>query len=152
MKAYAGLAAVQRPTGDTPSATDAFHAATQAGAHALGLLDIGALAPGMKADITLFRMDDICFVPLNSAVRQLVFGDAGPALDKVIIDGRLVVDNGRLLTIDMKALRSEAEQFAAELRSELTTISDRVRPLYGHIERAAQRAQVTEWRLSRKSF
>lgn len=147
MKAYAGLAAVQRPTGDTPSAADAFHAATQAGARAVGLSDIGVLAPGMKADIALFRMDDICFVPLNSAIRQLVFGDAGPALDKVIVNGRLVVDNSRLLTIDMEALRREAEQFAAELRGELKTISERVRPLYGHIERAAQRAQTTEWRL-----
>ena len=152
MKAYAGLAAVQQPTGDTPSATDALHAATQAGARAVGLSDIGILAPGMKADIALFRMDDICFVPLNSAARQLVFGDAGPALDKVIVGGRMVVDNARLLTIDMEALRSEAEQFAAELRGELTTISDRVRPLYGHIERAAQRAQATEWRLPSQSL
>ena len=100
------------------------------------------------ADIVLFRLDDMCFVPLNSAVRQLVFGDAAPALDKVIVDGRLVVADGRLLTIDLAALRREAEAYAAELRSELGEIIDRVTPLYGDIERAAKRAQATEWRLS----
>jgi guanine deaminase len=148
MKAYAGLAAVQRPIGDIPSAADAFHAATQVGARAVGVSDIGVLAPGMKADITLFRLDDICFVPLNSAIRQLVFGDAGPALDKVIVNGRLVVDEGRLLTIDVEALRRDAELCAAELREELGRIADRVRPLYGDIERAAKRALSTEWRLA----
>lgn len=147
MKAYAGLAAVARPTGDTPSASDALYAATHAGARALGRSDIGILAPGMKADIALFRLSDICFVPLNSAVRQLVFGDASPAIDKVIVDGRLIVDDGKLLTIDMKALRRDAEQCAADLQLELKRIVDRVSPLYPYIERAAQRAQVTEWQL-----
>jgi hypothetical protein len=89
----------------------------------------------------------MCFVPLNSALRQLVFGDAGPALDKVIVDGRLVVDGGRLLTIDLPTLRQEAETCAAELRSELEQIRVRVQPLYGDIEHAAQRAQSTDWRL-----
>jgi 5-methylthioadenosine/S-adenosylhomocysteine deaminase len=81
-------------------------------------------------------------------VRQLVFGDAGPALDKVLVDGRLIVDDGRLLTIDLAALRRQAEGYAAELRDELERITDRVKPLYGDIERAARRAQGTEWRLA----
>ena len=119
MKAYAGLGALERPLGETPSARDALNAATRAGARALGLRDVGSLAPGMKADMSLFRLDDICFVPLNSAVRQLVFGDAGPALDKVLVDGRLIVDDGRILTIDLAALRRQAEGYAAELRDEL---------------------------------
>lgn len=148
MKAYAGLGALERPLGETPSARDALDAATRAGARALGLRDVGSLAPGMKADMSLFRLDDICFVPLNSAVRQLVFGDAGPALDKVLVDGRLIVDAGRILTIDLAALRRQAEGYAAELRDELGRIAERVKPLYGDIERAARRAQGTDWRLA----
>ena len=115
MKAYAGLGAIERPMGETPRAIDALHAATRGGAQALLMHDIGALSPGMRGDIALFRLDEMCFVPLNSAIRQLVFGDAAPALDKVIVDGRLVVDQGRLLTIDLTALRREAEACAAEL-------------------------------------
>jgi guanine deaminase len=147
MKAYVGLGALERPLGETPRAIDALHAATSAGARALLMRDVGSLIPGMRADIVLFRLDEMCFVPLNSALRQLVFGDAGPALDKVIVDGRLVVDGGRLLTIDLPTLRQEAETCAAELRSELERIRVRVQPLYGDIERAAQRAQSTDWRL-----
>jgi len=149
MKSFAGLAAVEHPFGDTPSATDALHAATASGARALGFADLGSLAPGMKADIALFRLGDIAFVPLNSAVRQLIFGDAAPALDKVIVDGRLVVDEGRLLTIDLAGLRNEAEGYAAELRTELTTITERVKPLFPAIERSLERAHATDWHIPR---
>jgi guanine deaminase len=149
MKTYAGLAAVERPLGDTPSAVESLHAATVAGARALGISSLGSLAPGLKADIALFRLDDISFVPLNSAVRQLVFGDAAPALDKVIVDGRMVVDEGQLLTIDLEQLRRDAENYAAELRDELAKITARVKPLFPAIERAAQRAQSADWRLPR---
>jgi guanine deaminase len=148
MKSYAGLGAVEMPVGETPQAVDAFRSATAAGAQALRMRDVGALAVGMRADIALFRLDEMCFVPLNSAVRQLVFGDATPALDKVIVDGRLVVEQGRLLTIDLTALRQEAEGYAAVLRSELREVIDRVQPLYVDIERAAKRAHATEWRLA----
>ena len=148
MKTYAGLGAIEHPFGDTPEAVDALRAATTAGAHALGMDDVGRLAVGMRGDVVLFRLDEMCFVPLNSAVRQLVFGDAAPALDTVIVDGRVVVADGRLLTIDLAALRREAEAYAAQLRKELGEIIDRVTPLYGDIERAARRAQSTEWRLS----
>jgi 5-methylthioadenosine/S-adenosylhomocysteine deaminase len=148
MNAYVGLGAVERPLAKTPGAIDALHAGTRAGAQALLLRDVGLLRPGMRADIVLFRLDEMCFVPLNSALRQLVFGDAAPALDKVIVDGRLVVDGGRLLTIDLAALRQEADDCAAELRSELQQIRARVMPLYGDIERAARRAQAMDWHLS----
>jgi cytosine/adenosine deaminase-related metal-dependent hydrolase len=148
MKAYAGLAAIGLPFGDTPAAQDALRSATTAGARALGIRNVGRLAPGMCGDVVLFRLDDMCFVPLNSAVRQLVFGDAAPALETVIVDGRVVVADGRLQTVDLVALRQEAEAYARELRRELGDISQRVTPLFAHIEHAARRAHATEWRLS----
>jgi guanine deaminase len=147
MKTYAGLGAIEQPVGESLRAIEALLGATTAGAQALGMRDVGAVAVGMRADVALFRLDEMCFVPLNSAVRQLVYGDAAPALDKVIVDGRLVVEDGRLLTIDLAALRQEAERYAAVLRSELAEIIERVQPLYGDIERAAKRAQTTRWRL-----
>jgi hypothetical protein len=45
-------------------------------------------------------------------------------------------------------LRRQAQRYAAELRDELSRITERVKPLYGDIERAARRAQSTEWRLA----
>jgi len=148
MKAYAGLGAIERVVGDTPQAVDALHTATAAGAQALGMHDVGRIAVGMRGDIVLFRLDEMCFVPLNSAVRQLVFGDAAPAIETVIVEGRVVVDKGRLLTVDLSTFRQEAETCAADLRRELGEITDRVKPLYPDIERAARRAESTEWRLS----
>lgn len=90
------------------SAREAFEAATLGGARALGLEEkVGRIAPGYCADIVLYRLDRAPFLPLNDAIRQLVFGDAAAAVESVVVDGRLVMDNGRLTSIDEAALQKE---------------------------------------------
>ena len=56
------------------------------------------------------------FVPLNDALLQLVFSEAGAAVDTVMIDGRVVLDRGRLVTVDEEKVRRAAEAAAARLR------------------------------------
>ena len=83
----------------------AFAAATVGGAQALGLGDdIGRIAPGRKADITLLSLRDPAFAPLNDAVRQLVYTEPGRSVRHVIVDGRVVIDNGRATMLDEDAL------------------------------------------------
>ena len=56
--------------------------------------------------------------PLRWFVRpllQLVFGESGAAVDKVMVDGRMVLENGRMLTLDEDRLRRDAEAAALRL-------------------------------------
>ena len=109
MKMLCLLAAVSDPNPTGVHAVTALHAATLGGAKAVGLDgQVGAIAPGLRADIVLYDLADIAYVPFNSAVRQLVYAEAGRGVHTVLIGGRVVMEAGRLTTIDETALRAEA--------------------------------------------
>src|SRR5580693_8509862 len=85
-------------------------AATEGSARALGLGDrVGRLAPGYKADIVMLDLDHPNWLPFNDPVNQLVHTEDGTAVASVMIGGRLVVDNRRVLTVDLDRLRDRVE-------------------------------------------
>ncbi len=90
------------------TAEEAWQAGTRGGARALGLDDqLGVLAPGMLADLTGYRLDSFPFRPLNHPLRQLVYAETGAHLDLVVVDGAIVMRNGRLARVDETALLDE---------------------------------------------
>jgi hypothetical protein len=89
-------------------AADAFAMATTAGAQAIGLADrIGRIAVGMAADLTLLDLSDPSYLPLNNAVRQIVYCESGRGVHTVIVDGEIVVEDRCLRTVDYDALLDE---------------------------------------------
>ncbi len=98
------------------SARDALRLAAEGGARALGWSDrIGRLAPGFQADILFLDLRSLTYVPLRDPALQLVFGESGAALDRVMVAGRVIVDQGRLTTLDLPRLRRDAEAAARRL-------------------------------------
>jgi len=101
---------------------DVFNAATLGGARALMREDIGRLAPGAKADIVLIDMSSPWMQPVYDPVRCLVHTAADRAVRDVYVDGRLVVNNGEVVTIDIEttarhvsAMQTRAVGRAAQL-------------------------------------
>jgi 5-methylthioadenosine/S-adenosylhomocysteine deaminase len=91
---------------------------TTGSARALGFGDsIGCLAPGAKADVVFLDLAHVHYVPLGDLVGQIVFTESGAAVDSVMIGGRMVLDHGRITTIDEKKLRRDVERAAERLRS-----------------------------------
>src|SRR5690606_36544192 len=82
------------------NSAEAFRAATVGGATALGRDDLGRIAVGATADIALYDTRTIAFTPLNNPVQQLVYSETGQGLAHLIVDGRLVMENGVLTQID----------------------------------------------------
>ncbi|HEX3990294.1 MAG TPA: amidohydrolase family protein [Acetobacteraceae bacterium] len=103
MRLAATLARVAAEDITATSLTDVFHAATAGGAQALGRIDIGRLAPGAKADLVLVDLTNPWMMPARDPLRSLVYTAADRAIHKVFIDGRLVVDQGKVLTLDHAA-------------------------------------------------
>ncbi len=100
------------------TAEEALTMATAGSARVLGMADrIGRLAPGFKADIVFLDLAHTGYVPLNDVLLQIVNGESAGAVDSVMIGGRLVLERGRLTTVDESRVRTEAEAAAARLRT-----------------------------------
>lgn len=94
----------------------ALRMATRGGAQAVGL-PIGTLTPGRLADIVLLKRDTPSFIPLNDVVRQLVFCENGSSVDTVIVNGVVVVEQGRLVQMREERILEMAEQSARRSRA-----------------------------------
>ena len=97
------------------TARQALEIATIGGAQVLNRRDIGQIAPGMAADLAIFDLNRLEFAgALHDPVAALAF--CGPvAPQHTIVNGRFVVRDGRLTTIDLGALIRRHNQLAAEL-------------------------------------
>jgi len=91
------------------SVEEVFRAATEGSAAILGFDRIGRLEPGYRADIVFLDVGHINYVPLRDPLRQLVLAENGAAIESVMINGRFVLRQGRLLTLDESRLRRQAE-------------------------------------------
>lgn len=88
-----------------------FEMATRMGARVLGQADdIGALEAGRKADVVLLRADSIFLKPMNNPLNTLVYAETGASVETVLVGGRVVVDAGRVLTVDEARLRHRAQE------------------------------------------
>ena len=112
------------------TAEQAIGMATQGSARGLGFDgSIGALAPGFKADIVFLDLSRIQYLPLNHAARQVVFQENGSGVKHVMIGGRFVVRDGRVLTVDYARLRDEVERANDRLHLENDDAARLVRQL-----------------------
>ena len=100
---------------DAMTARQALELATLGGAKVLGRDDIGALAPGMSADLVMFRLDQLAYAgALHDPVAALVFCTPSN-VDCSIIHGRVVVKEGQLATLDLGPLVERHNGLAREL-------------------------------------
>ncbi|MTI94291.1 MAG: amidohydrolase [Firmicutes bacterium] len=100
------------------SADTALAMATEHGARALFLDSLGKLEPGMKADMTLIDMDRPHLVPDSDPVAAVVYAAQASDVDLVMVDGKILVENGEVLSIDEEKILHEARRCARRLGGE----------------------------------
>jgi cytosine/adenosine deaminase-related metal-dependent hydrolase len=98
------------------TARDALHMATRGGAQVLGRQDIGHLAPGMCADLALFDLRTLGFAggAVHDPVASLLFC-ASPQAACTVVNGRVVVREGQLTTVELGPLLEKHNAFARQL-------------------------------------
>lgn len=98
------------------SAQQAFELATIRGAQALHLEDqIGSLEKGKRADILVINRDTLNQIPLYNVYSDLVYATKASDVETVIINGRIVMRNRRLLTLNETAVKNEARAFREKI-------------------------------------
>src|SRR5262249_58048509 len=90
------------------SAADFCRAATLDGARALGRDDLGRLAPGAKADLTVVDLGQLRIGPIDDPIRTMLYSAGGAHVRHVVVDGRTVVEEGRIPGLDAEAMRRRA--------------------------------------------
>jgi cytosine/adenosine deaminase-related metal-dependent hydrolase len=108
---------LQRVSGNPAglSAEEALWIATVGGARTLGRDDVGSLAPGKAADLIGFRLDKLDYAgALHDPLAATVFC-APQTVDLSVINGRVIVDQGCLTTVDLGPAIERHNRIAAEL-------------------------------------
>lgn len=99
-----------RTGGPTVSAADYYTAATIDGANAIGRLDLGRLAPGAKADITIFDLSGFHMGQVVDPIQTMVLNGSGRDFTTVIVDGRTVVRDRQVDGYDLAAMHSQSQR------------------------------------------
>jgi len=94
--------------------------ATLGGARALGMEDrIGSLEPGKRADLVVVGLDEPRLHPLYDPVSHLVYVAKGADVRHVVVEGRVIMRDRRVLTLDEKAVVAEADRLRDQVRRSL---------------------------------
>jgi len=99
-------------------AREVLRMATAHGARAVGLAhETGSLEPGKRADLVALRIDQPHLTPLYDPISHVIYAARSSDVHHVWVDGRQVVRDGRLLTLDVPEILREAERIAAAVRA-----------------------------------
>jgi 5-methylthioadenosine/S-adenosylhomocysteine deaminase len=104
------------------SAQEAFELATIRGAEALHLeKEIGSLEAGKRADLVLVENDSLNQIPSYNVYSDLVYATKAADVQTVIINGRVVMRNQRLLTLNERAIKASAQVFRKRIMKSLAS-------------------------------
>jgi 5-methylthioadenosine/S-adenosylhomocysteine deaminase len=107
-------------TGDPQAvpASAALEMATIHGARALGLeKEIGSLEAGKRADLVIVSMANARLTPMYDPVSHLVYAVRGDDVRTVMVNGRVLMRDRKMLTLDEPAVLAEAHKLAASVRA-----------------------------------
>jgi 5-methylthioadenosine/S-adenosylhomocysteine deaminase len=94
------------------SAQQAFEFATIRGAQALHLEnEIGSLEVGKRADVLVINRDTLNQIPVYNIYSDLVYATKAADVETVVINGRVVMRERHLLTLDETAVKNAARAF-----------------------------------------
>ena len=114
------LQKVDRMDPEVIPATTVLGMATSGGATAIGLGDsIGSLEVGKRADLIQVAFEDVHHVPMYDVVSHLVFVTDEQDVASVVVDGKVLMREREMLTIDTDRVAAEASELAAKIQTAL---------------------------------
>ena len=97
-------------------AQEVLEMATVGGAHVLGLAgEIGSIQLGNKADIIVVDLDRPHLQPIYDPISTIVYSANGADVRDVIIDGKVVMRNRELMTVDTEEVMWKVEKIAQKI-------------------------------------
>jgi 5-methylthioadenosine/S-adenosylhomocysteine deaminase len=101
-------------------AKGALEMATIEGARALHMeKQIGSLEPGKKADFVILNLDVPNAVPMYDVYSQIVYALKASEVQTVVVGGKILLKDGKLMTVDQAAAMAKAKEYARKVQSSL---------------------------------
>jgi 5-methylthioadenosine/S-adenosylhomocysteine deaminase len=120
MRLAALLQKVDRMDPEVLSASTVLTMATSGGAVATGLGDIvGSIEVGKRADVIQVAFDDVHHVPTYDVISHLVYVSDEQDVASVVVDGKILMRDREMLTIDTERVAAEARAIAAQIQAAL---------------------------------
>ena len=116
MKVCSLVAKVREGDPTVVSASETLEMATVGGARALGLgKNIGSIEIGKRADLVVVNLKRPHLMPLHNVVSHLVYAAKGSDVDTTIVDGKILMQEGKVLTLDEGTILEKAQKIASDL-------------------------------------
>jgi 5-methylthioadenosine/S-adenosylhomocysteine deaminase len=94
--------------------------ATIEGARALHMeKEIGSLEAGKKADFVILNLDVPNAVPMYDVYSQIVYALKASEVETVVVGGKTLLENGKLLTVDEAKAMAKAKEYAKQVQASL---------------------------------
>jgi 5-methylthioadenosine/S-adenosylhomocysteine deaminase len=120
MRLAAFLQKVDRMDPEVLPATTVLSMATSGGATAVGLGDsVGSLEAGKRADLIQVAFEDVHHIPTYDVISHLVYVSDEQDVASVVVDGKVLMKEREMLTIDTERVRAEATALAARIQAAL---------------------------------
>ena len=94
-------------------AADIFKMATENGAHAAGV-DAGIIDEGKLADLVILNLNKVNTTPIHDPIQNIVYCAKSGNVDTSIINGKIVMEDGKIIGVDEEALVEESEKISKE--------------------------------------
>ena len=105
---------------DSMSAKTVLKIATINGAKALGIDDkVGSIEEGKKADLAIINLNELSMIPHNNIIASLVYSANGTEVDTVLVGGRVVMENRKILTFDEEDIKNKCQEICVRVNKEL---------------------------------
>ena len=98
--------------------------------------EIGTLSVGKKADLILLDLNRFPFFPRNDLLHQLIFCEHGESVDTVVIDGKFIVEGGKVVTVNEEKILSDVVERAKEIQDKITRAAKRGGELAPYVREA----------------
>lgn len=135
-----------------PTVAEVLAAATIGGARSAVLHDVvGSLEVGKQADLVIYDLETMAFTPRQKLDLQLVYSENGSSIDIVMVQGRVVVAGGEVITVDERAARAELAERLDEIIERQDRLDERNQAVMPGLARMYERATSTPGAVNRFS-
>lgn len=118
-----------------PEANDVFTAATYGGAKSTMRDDhVGIIEENKRADLVFLDLNTPAFTPRNDLIKHLVYCENGDSIVRVMINGKTVVKDRKILTIDERAMLKELNEMMEEFRKEYKKAKEWADRLFPYVD------------------